>query len=1047
MRAFTGLDFTTFAVTNLADPPQTWGDRLCRNRKFVLLIVLAGMLAWLYVFVFAVWFLLVKLAISKASPLRSLRTTHNLFVLRAATITVIIRWVGMRFIWFSVVLIAILILSGDIHPHPGPNKLTADITVLSANWCSIRSAHKRILLEASLESLGKPDIVCIQESWLGPDIENSELPLDGYAVFRHDREQRTGGGVLTAVKHHMKVQRLNNLHRQPTEMVWLEISGFSRGEKILLGNYYRPYAADVMSAAAIVDSLDLASAHAARTGAKIVIVGDFNTPDIRRWGDYAERLRHQGSHTIREGLCDSNLTQLVNRPTRGENILDLVCTSHPGFIKNLEHVPLFSDHEGLLFRVASRASLQRAQPTTAFKWSRANFEAIREQLSNFCEEYLHTARERSVESNWKAIRDKLIALAREHVPQGVTKRRAKPLPREVIRLVRRRDRAFKAWKMYPTPENRLRYTQLRNRAQRECRKAHRARMDELADSLRTGSRTFFQHVKSLRNERVGVPDLTIDGNNVSEPMQKATALNTQFCRVFTAELPYEYLPDADLSGQNMDMIRVTQDGLKKRLEGLDVKKASGPDNIPAILLKAVAEPLSGPLSLLFQQSLDTGDVPKDWRVATIHPVFKKGDKSSPGNYRPISLTSVVCKQLEHVVVSQIHKFCAEHRLLYDRQHGFRSGRSCDTALASLIHDWASILDSGRSSIDCVLLDFSKAFDTVPHRRLIHKVKALGVHPKICRWIRNFLSGRLQRVNVAGSTSSWLPVTSGVPQGSVIGPLLFSIYINDIHRDITPGTVMNLFADDALLYRAVTTTGDCAIVQHDLDTLSRWSGTWMLKFNVSKCAHLRISTKRRETVATPDYNLCGEVLPKSVSERYLGIQLTADFKFNAHIELLNSKCRALIGFLKRNLSACSRRAKRIAYIALVRSRLEFCAAVLDPTAITMRAKLEAIQSKAVRFICNNYERLASVSAMKRDVNLPLLEDRRTKLRHDFFLKVVKGRTVVPGLNLHVENGLYRVDPPVSSRRANDTIIYRTVSEVNAALITRRAGTAPALVNPP
>ena len=236
------------------------------------------------------------------------------------------------------------------------------------------------------------------------------------------------------------------------------------------------------------------------------------------------------------------------------------------------------------------------------------------------------------------------------------------------------------------------------------------------------------------------------------------------------------------------------DGVIKLLKGLNPSKALGPDELHPRVLKELATELGPVFAHLFQQSIDTGEIPKEWTLANICPLFKKSDRSLASNYSPVSLTCVPCKLLERIVCSNIMAHLDEYKLLSDRQHAFRKGHSCETQLTTVINDWAKILDNTRQ-VDTFILDFEKAFDTPPHELLKSKLFSYGIGGKTLKWIDSFLCFRQQRVVVNGVKSDWAPVLSGVPQGTVLGPLLFSLYINDISSDIE--SEIRLFADDCV----------------------------------------------------------------------------------------------------------------------------------------------------------------------------------------------------------------------------------------------------------
>ena len=246
------------------------------------------------------------------------------------------------------------------------------------------------------------------------------------------------------------------------------------------------------------------------------------------------------------------------------------------------------------------------------------------------------------------------------------------------------------------------------------------------------------------------------------------------------------------------------------------------------------------LAQLFQHSLDEGKLPNDWKVANVVPIHKKGKRSQPNNYRPVSLTSVTCKILKHVICHHIWEHLEQHNILSDFQHGFRKRRNCETQLILTLHDLVSAVNEGKQ-VDAFILDFSKAFDRVPHGRLLYKLNHYGINGNLLAWVEDFLTERTQSVVLEGVSSMPCRVTSGVPQGTVLGPLLFLLYVNDLPLCISSS--IRLFADDCLLYRTINDSNDSLSLQNDLNALSKWERDWQMTFNVGKCHTMCISTGR------------------------------------------------------------------------------------------------------------------------------------------------------------------------------------------------------------
>ena len=318
------------------------------------------------------------------------------------------------------------------------------------------------------------------------------------------------------------------------------------------------------------------------------------------------------------------------------------------------------------------------------------------------------------------------------------------------------------------------------------------------------SKKFWTFVKSKRNDNTGVALLKKNGIIYSDSKTKAVVLNQPFASFFTDDGDRKLPDKGNSTYPSLPNIQVRVDGVVKLLRNLNPHKAGGLDNIRPKFLREVAKELAPALTLLFQASLDHGQIPSDWKEGLFTPIFKKGERSKASIYRPISLTSICCKVLEYIVHRNVMKHLDKFAILSDTQHGFRKRRSCESQLVTTIQHLAKGLDD-KQQLDAVLLDFSKAFDKASHKRLILNLHHYGIRGQVLQWIKAFLSDRTQRVVIDGQMSTPAKVTSGVPQGTVLGPLLFLVFINDLPAAVSSTTRM--FADDCLMYRSISSIDD------------------------------------------------------------------------------------------------------------------------------------------------------------------------------------------------------------------------------------------------
>ena len=472
--------------------------------------------------------------------------------------------------------------------------------------------------------------------------------------------------------------------------------------------------------------------------------------------------------------------------------------------------------------------------------------------------------------------------------------------------------------------------------------------------------------------RQGIGDLeTPDKKIVSTDKEKALLLCQQFNSVFTEEVSTQSLSaDHVLLNSHLSNITITAKQVNEILKNLKVTKAAGPDNIHPRLLKESSEVITRPLEIIFNKSVQQGAIPNAWKISNIVPVYKKGIKSNPSNYRPIALTSVPCKILETIVRNHIIEHAITNNLFDNRQHGFITGRSCFTNLLHTLDSWTKLLDDGQD-FDTVYLDISKAFDTVPHERLLHKLSNYGIKDPLLSWIRSFLTKRKQRVVVGGENSQWSDVISGVPQGSVLGPILFILYINDMPSSVK--TSIALFADDAKLYSPCYNFN---LLQADLDSLSLWSRKWQLTFNPCKSKVMHVGrTNQRIQYSLLDTAGERHSLSHSDLEKDLGIYVDDMLSFDHHIETTVKKANNVVGLVRRTFVFLDEKTFCLIFKAVIRPLLEYCNSIWHPHLSRHVKEIESVQRRATKLIPSLKH--LSYSERLRKLKLPSLQFRQLR----------------------------------------------------------------------
>ena len=588
--------------------------------------------------------------------------------------------------------------------------------------------------------------------------------------------------------------------------------------------------------------------------------------------------------------------------------------------------------------------------------------------------------------------EKVLNIARTHIPNKVVTVRPQDSPwytSELRYMKRLLNRYFKKYKKTKSSEDWETYKTARNNYQHELDIAESEHRNKLTQSLATSKNTrkWWNTARWLlgRGGVTSYPNLNVNDNQVSDNREKAIEFNKYFLSHSDIDLTDASLPEVENFPENLSTVYATENEVLDLIKSIDSSKATGPDGLSPRLLHEANISIVPSLTRLLNLSLSTSKVPRQWKHANVIPLFKKGDPSDINNYRPVSLLPCVSKILERIVFKHLFNYIRDNNLISPHQSGFQPGDSTVNQLSFLYHTFCEALDN-KKEVHIVFCDISKAFDRVWHEGLIFKLKKMGIHGRLLQWFMDYLSERYQCVIIRGQKSEYGLIKAAVPQGSVLGPLLFLIYINDLIALIRSN--IKLFADDTSLYIEIDEP-NAAVEQlnNDLITVQEWANQWLVKFSPTKTKLMTCSYKSK---AHPDICFNDVVLADIDNHKHLGLTLSKDMTWSAHVTNILKSVSPMADVLKSLKYKVDRKSLETIYFSFIRPKLEYGSYIWDNCSKQDTEQLEKFQLDIARII-TGARKGTSHDLIYNEISWPKLSERRSRNKVANSIKMEDNKT--------------------------------------------------------
>ena len=904
---------------------------------------------------------------------------------------------------FLLFTLCILLIIAGVEQNPGPASKNLSFAVWNLDSLPARD-FARIPLIESLQAEYKFDIFGICESALTADITNNDILIDGFSPdpIRDDKADNTrNGGVCLYFRENLPIKSRPDLATIP-ETIVAEIK-LNRKKIFFVLSYRHPnipiaeFTDYVNSLEDIYENINLENPSAT------ILCGDFNARSPLFW---------EGDSETREGeifsnfLISNNMEELINEPTHirdngSKSCIDLICTDQPFIFVDSSVLPSLDTHSKHNI-INGRLNFHSPSPPPyerhIWDYAKANIDIIRKNLAGM--DWNSLFFRLSVNEMALVFTDTVLDIFSRNIPNKIVTCHDKDaawITPEVKSAIKRNSRVYCKWnKRGRKAEERLKVIETQkqtNKLIRQAKSSYYEKLGKLISDPSTGQKHFWTAFKRLSNKKTStnIPPLIENDVYVTNFQEKASIFNDYFAKQCTIHDNGSTLPPLTFRTRSIfSDIKITPDSIVEIILKQKLKKANGCDNISMAMLKLCPKEIAVPLSLIFQRCMNDGKFPDSWKLANVQPIHKKNNRQIKSNYRPISLLPICGKILEKIIFDQVYSYLDQHRLISTKQSGFRPGDSCIYQLISITSDIYRSFEKHHET-RALFLDISKAFDKVWHDGLIHKLKCCGISGNLLTFLQDYLSNRHQRVTLNGTTSDWRSISAGVPQGSVLGPLLFLIYINDLTDNIK--SQMRLFADDSSIFtpvKDVLNTHEQLV--NDLETVSTWGHQWKMVFNpdITKQAIEVIFSVKKKKPYHPELSFNGVPVAREDDTKHLGVHLDTRLNFSKHItEAIRNATKGL-SLMKYLSKFVSRKVLDLCYKLYVRPHLDYGDVIYHNQREDLMKLIEQVQYKAALIVSGCWQG-TSREKMYDELGWESLSDRRWGRRMTLYYKIVNGHT--------------------------------------------------------